>query len=361
MTIQDMGKDSSMGEEKQQKQFHLVVVDTEQQFLPYTEEEIIRRYAENMTVQFLTGKEAVTEFFSEPRSINVLVLEKDSYGEFLKEHAVRHTLILAEEVETEEEWPDTVEVLMKYVPVAEIFLRIEELLQEDGILKKEVREEEQRNTRVIAVYSPIGGCGKSLVSYALAKKLRKLDQKVLLVGCDPVQSASVYFPTDSYAKEKLAEKLIHPDGETYWTILQSIEQSEISYLLPFEKNLTTLDIGMQQWEVLLTVLCEKRDFDYLILDVGTLLNRELASLLSKADYLILLTETNLIANRKMQKLLRDSELLPKCECFLVANEYKADGMRIAPESVFGTIAPYATWEEALEDPVFYQIALKVIE
>ena len=67
MTIQDMGKDSGMGEEKQQKQFHLVVVDTEQQFLPYTEEEIIRRYAENMTVQFLTGKEAVTEFFSEPR------------------------------------------------------------------------------------------------------------------------------------------------------------------------------------------------------------------------------------------------------------------------------------------------------
>ena len=201
----------------------------------------------------------------------------------------------------------------------------------------------------------------SLVSYALAKKLRRLDQKVLLVSCDATQSASVYFPTESFAKEELAEKLIHPDGETYWTILQNIEQSGISYILPFEKMLPSLEIGMQQWEVLLTVLCEKRDFDYIILDMGSALNRETASLMTRVNFLILLTETNLIANRKMQKLLRDSELLPKCECFLVANEYRADGMRIAAESVFGTIAPYPTWEEALEDPVFYQIALKVIE
>ena len=82
-------------------------------------------------------------------------------------------------------------------------------------------------------------------------------------------------------------------------------------------------------------------------------------LMTKIDYLILLTETNQIANRKMQKLLGDPDFLPKCECFLVANEYRTDGMRIASESVFGVISPYANWEEAVEDPVFYQIALKV--
>ncbi|MBR2562953.1 MAG: AAA family ATPase [Eubacterium sp.] len=351
-----------MGEEKDQKQFHLVIADTAQQFLPYTEEEIIRRYADHMTVQMLTNKKAVHAFFEETKSINVLVIDKGSYGDFLQDHTINHVFVLAPEVEAEETMPDNTEILMGYIPVAEIFLRIEETLQEDGILEKEVREEEQqRNTRVIAVYSPIGGCGKSLISYALARKLRKLDQKVLLVACDPMQSAGVYFPAETYAKEKLAEKLIHPDGETYWTILQNIEQSEISYLLPFEKTLPSLEIGMQQWEVLLTVLCEKRDFDYIVLDIGTVLGRQTASLLSKVDFLILLTETNLIANRKMQKLLQDSDLLPKCECFLVANEYKADGMRIASESVFGTITPYNTWEEVLEDPVFYQIALKVIE
>ena len=366
-----------MGEE--QKQFHLVIADTAQQFLPYTEEEVIRRYADLMNVQLLTKEEAVGAFFEAKPSVNVLVADRKVCGEYLQEQNVRHILILpqgsgeenaaeeaaedaaAESPETEEVLPANAEELAEGMPVAEIFLRIEELLQEDGILQKEVREEEHRNTRVIAVYSPIGGCGKSLVSYALAKKLRKLDQKVLLVACDPTQSAGVYFPSGMYAKEILAEKLIHPDGETYWTILQNIEQSEISYLLPFEKNLTTLGIGMQQWEVLLTVLCEKRDFDYIILDAGTHLGRHSASLLSKADFLILLTEANMIANRKMQKLLQDSELLPKCECFLVANEYKADGMHISPESVFGTISPYSSWEEALEDPVFYQIALTVIE
>ena len=43
------------------------------------------------------------------------------------------------------------------------------------------------------------------------------------------------------------------------------------------------------------------------------------------------------------------------------HEFRTDGMRIGTESVFGVISPYPAWEDALEDPVFYQIALKVTE
>ncbi len=344
----------------EEKLKQLVIADTVNTFLKNTEEEIIRRYADKVTVQFLTDKAYTKEYFMEERHIDVLVIASRDYDEAVQKQQIGHVLIIEEEIGTEKVCPDNAEILLQFLPADEFFRKLEDAFHlAEGGGKEEKQEEKPREVHVIAVYSPIGGCGKSLVSYALAKKLKKLDQKVLLVGCDPTQSVNVYYPTENYAKEELAEKLMHPGDDTYWTILQNIEQDEISYLLPFEKNLPSLDVGMEQWEVLLSVLKEKRDFDWIVLDVGALLDRRMASLMTKIDYLILLTETNQIANRKMQKLLRDPDFLPKCECFLVANEYRTDGMRIASESVFGVISPYTNWEEAVEDPVFYQIALKV--
>jgi hypothetical protein len=77
--------------------------------------------------------------------------------------------------------------------------------------------------------------------------------------------------------------------------------------------------------------------------------------------MILITETNTIANRKMQRMLHEPDLLPKCPCILVANEYRSDGLHLSRDSIFGTIAPYGSCEEAMEDPVFYRIALKIGE
>ncbi|MCF0145782.1 MAG: AAA family ATPase [Eubacterium sp.] len=345
------------------RHIHLAVVDTVRQFLPYAEEEIIRRYADRMTVHLITDASSAAGFFDTPSTIDVLLINESAYGIISSKAKIGKILLQKAEVAVdEEEYPENVEVVLKYVSSAETFLRIEEILRMGGVLPPGENEPEQHNTRVIAVFSPIGGCGKSLVSYALAKKLRKLDQKVLLVGCDATQSVGVFFPDGIFAREELIDQLSRPGEETYWTILQNVGQYDaISYLLPFEKTLSTLEMDPQKWELFLTVLTQKHDFDFIILDVGNVLNRATASLMGKSDYLILLTETNLIANRKMQKLLRDSDLLPNCECILLANEYRADGMRIAAESVFGTISPYPDWEEALEDPVFYQIALKVTE
>jgi len=349
----------------EEKLKQLVVADTENTFLKSTEEEIIRRYADTVFVQFLTEKMYAEEYFRDERHIDVLVISARDYEqeqEALQKQQIGRVLLIEEEIGTEKVYPENVEVLLQFLSSEDFFRKLEEAFRlAEGGEPEEKTEEKPRDVHAIAVYSPIGGCGKSLVSYALAKKLKKLDQKVLLVGCDPTQSVNVYYPAGSYAKEELAERLIHPGDDTYWTILQNIEQDEISYLLPFEKNLPSLDLGMEQWEVLLSVLKEKRDFDWIVLDVGSLLDRKMASFMSKIDYLILLTETNQIANRKMQKLLGDPDFLPKCECFLVANEYRTDGMRIASESVFGVISPYTSWEEAVEDPVFYQIALKITE
>nr|WP_027870197.1 AAA family ATPase [[Eubacterium] cellulosolvens] len=342
---------------------HIVIIDRDYNFLRAYEEGLIRKYSGAAEIQIITDPGYVDAYFSTPQDIDLLVIDEETYGDgaFLDEHTVGKIFLMTGEVRPESTYHDEVKVLLKNMPEEELFEQIDRVLLRVDTPASGLVEKTKKNTRVVAVYSPIGGCGKSLVCVALARKLKMLDQKVLLLGCDPTQSMSVYYPSEIHAGEELADKLKNPDDDTYWTILQNIGRDEVSYLLPFEKSLPSMNITHKEVEVLIRTLVSKQDFDFIILDIGTMLNRETSEDLNKIDSLILLTETNVIANKKMQKLLHDPELLPKCNCILVANEMHSDGMRLSRDSVFGTIAPYQSWEEALDDPVFYRIALKVTE
>jgi hypothetical protein len=342
---------------------HIVIIDLVYNNLRNYEEELFRRYAGTAEIQVITDPGYVDAYFSTPQDIDLLIVDESVYGqgEFLREHTVRKTFLIVNENRTEMPCDDEVKVLPAGLPTEEFLEQIDRVVQRADAPANGLVEKNKKNTRVVAVYSPIGGCGKSLVCLSLARKLKMLDQKVLLVSCDATQSLSVYYPSEVHAGEELAEKLKNPDDDTYWTILQNIGRDEVSYVLPFEKSLPSMNITYHEVEVLVNTLVAKQDFDFIILDIGTTLSREISAYLDHIDSLILLTETNSIANKKMQRLLHDPELLPKCNCILVANEMHSDGMRIARESVFGTIAPYQNWEEALDDPVFYRIALKVTE
>jgi MinD-like ATPase involved in chromosome partitioning or flagellar assembly len=342
---------------------HIVIIDQDYNFLRTYEEELIRKYSGSAEIQIITDPGYVDAYFSTAQDIDLLIIDEESYGdgEFLREHTVGKTFLMVREIRPDLPRHDEVKVLLKYMPAEELFEQIDRVLLRMDTPASGLVEKNKKNTRVVGVYSPIGGCGKSLVCVALARKLKMLDQKVLLLACDPTQSMSVYYPSDVHAGEELAEKLRNPDDDTYWTILQNIGRDEVSYLLPFEKSLPSMNITHKEIEALIRTLINKQDFDFIILDMGTRLTREITERLNKIKALILLTEANVLANRKMQKLLKNSELLPKCQCMIIANEYQSDDTRVLRDKVFGTISPYPNWEKALEDPVFYRLALALEE
>lgn len=349
------------------KKPQLIIIDIASGFLKHCEEDVIRRYSVNADVQVITDPGFVDAYFSMEQAPDLMLIDEASYGDGSQfaGHAISKIYLLVPEAGMTKAYPDNVTVLAEFLPKEEIFEKIDMALwsaEEPGSPRSEEKEPAApKQTRVVAVYSPIGGCGKSLVCVALARKLKKLDQKVLLIGCDDTQSLSVYLPGENYASPELAEKLIHPDEDTYWTILQNIKTDVVSYLLPFEKSLGMMNVGLNEFDVLIDTLVEKQDFDFIVLDIGTCLRREMTQRLNKLRALVLLTEANVLANRKMQKLLKNGELLPKCQCMIVANEYQSDDTRILRDKVFGTISPYSSWEKALEDPVFYRLALALEE
>lgn len=338
----------------------LVLLDSDYGYVKTLESELVRRFASRARIQIITDPAYADAYFRSAKTINILVADSSFYGPQLEEHTIHHILLLAQEIGIEEEYPENIQRMMKYLPVDEIMQALEQFMEaEETAQREEILPDEKPETKVIAVYSPLGGCGKSLVAMALGRKLKKLDQSVLVIGCDSLQSIAAYLSCEDFADEKLAEQLKEPGEETYWSILQNIGQEEISFLLPFEKTLPSLGIGAAEMRNLISILKEKRDFSCLILDLGSSLDEQTLALMKESDAYVLIIEANTISNRKMRRLQQNMELLPEKECFMISNQYHMDGLRVPQHNLFGVLAGYQDYEAAMEDPVFYRIAMEI--
>ncbi len=260
------------------------------------------------------------------------------------------------------DYDDSCTVLSKFSSTQEIIDKMEELLFAENEEEAPQEPLNKKPLKVISVYSPIGGCGKSLIALGLARKLRKLDQSVLIIGCDEMQSISGFLESEEFADPNLAEMLTQPGADIYWNILQNVEyEGEVRCLLPFEKPLSAMGIGPDELEMMVRTIKEKQDFNYVILDIGSALNTAARRLLHLSDSIVLVTEPNEISVKKMKKLVDNAALLPDCRCFMIANQHHLDGLRLPSQNLFGYLASYQDSEQALEDPVFYQMALEVLE
>ena len=347
------------------ERYNIVIVDEDYEQLRPLEAMVIQEFARRADVQIITREDFREAYFAVIRKIDLLVIDQKYYGEYLDRHEIANLLVLVSEVELGFTYPNSVHTMVKYLPAKEILATMIELLTplpDEEQLRREMKP--RTETGVISVYSPIGGCGKSLTAWGIAKKLKKLDQKVLLIGCDEMQSFACFLDREQYADDDLLQQMKAPGDEAVWTILQNVEMTQdvppVSYLLPFARPLLSCGIGTTELAWLVKTLKEKQEYDFLVLDLGSQLNEQSLRLMELTDLLILVTEANQLSVRKMQKLMRNSDLLPSRKCLLVANHFHADGMRIASRNVFGALAPYETAELALEDPLFYRIALEML-
>ncbi|MDO4616004.1 MAG: AAA family ATPase [Lachnospiraceae bacterium] len=285
-----------------------------------------------------------------------------------EEAAAAHSEAVSAEGEPSADLTEAVEynenciVLSKFSTTREIIDTMEKLLAADQTEKEVQVPLNKKPLKVISVYSPIGGCGKSLIALGLARKLRKLDQSVLIIGCDEMQSISGFLESEESAEPVLAEVLRQSGADIYWNILQNVEyEGDVRYLLPFEKPLSAMGIEAPELELMVKTIKEKQDFDYVVLDLGSSLNTAACSLMHLSDCLVLVTEPNAVSVKKMKKLVNNAALLPDCRCFMIANQHHLDGLRLSSQNIFGHLASYQDPDQALEDPVFYQIALEVLE
>ena len=85
------------------------------------------------------------------------------------------------------------------------------------------------------------------------------------------------------------------------------------------------------------------------------------TLISISDICIVITEPNLNACRKLEKIVMNQDVFNATKSLTISNHIRTDGIHLNADGLFGSISAYNSVEAAMEDPLFYRLALEITE
>ena len=181
--------------------------------------------------------------------------------------------------------------------------------------------------RVVAIFSPKGGVGKTMLAANLAVALASNENvKVAIVDCN-LQFGDVAICLNVFPKASIADMV---------TDIEHLDDKVLSrYMISFSDNLSILpaplqpeqaeNITAQHLDVILKLL--KKRFQYIIIDTASIFNDVTLTLIDLSDLVLLLSAPDLMTIKNIKLCLETLEKLgyPEGKVNLVLNRADTEG------------------------------------
>ena len=158
-------------------------------------------------------------------------------------------------------------------------------------------------SKVVAVYSPIGGSGKTTVALAMASMISSLGENVLYLNAEQLDSSSC-----------LNEHTVDEDGITI--LLEALEENinfelklkgivkkgidGFSYIEGFERIVDYNSVSNEEAEAVLEKIIRYGNYGVVIVDMGSCLNEIGKAVFEKADRIIIVEKPGDVSMKKIE-------------------------------------------------------------
>lgn len=159
----------------------------------------------------------------------------------------------------------------------------------------------QGSAKTIAVYSPIGGSGKTTIAMAIAQKLHAMNKRVFFLSAEQFSSASLYFPVQEEGITKLIETL-NGTNNFQLTLKGILKENEsgILYVEGFRRLVDYEDVSYTEIENVISKIRQCDVCDYLIIDTGSCLDEITKTVLESVDKIVLVQRNGENADEKIK-------------------------------------------------------------
>jgi len=160
------------------KNLFIVIADEDEEYLTPLELKFIEELDDKAEIEVITTRDYLQSFFSTPRKVDILIINKSLYSDIFSKHDIENIFILTEEESDKEN------EIYKYTSVKDIYNFV------SGSVKTNTQElaAVKEGTKAILVYSPIGGSGKTALSLGISGIISKYRKKVLYISTESIQS-----------------------------------------------------------------------------------------------------------------------------------------------------------------------------
>ncbi|MCM3768624.1 AAA family ATPase [Neobacillus niacini] len=191
--------------------------------------------------------------------------------------SVETVIVLAE---TPKEQVLSKESLLKYQSLTSLFSKALEIYYQQHQLVKPIRSA-GGSTKVVSVYSPIGGSGKTILAVNLARLIASEGQRVFYLNLELISSMPLFFKTEEVAdsSEVFYYSKARPEELAYKMETLTRRDRNVDYFNIKSIPEEMIDLAAKDTEAIISALVQRDVYDYIIIDLDSSLDeRVLASL-----------------------------------------------------------------------------------
>ncbi|MCA1054924.1 AAA family ATPase [Rossellomorea aquimaris] len=266
----------------------IIIADTDEKYITSLQLKFVEEYFDKVNLEIVTDEGYFEDLFSKPQNVDILVVSEGLYSTALQRHNIKHTFIMTEQYEKEQTSDIAIVRIFKYTSLKVIFNEI--VGNSSRVLQT---SDEQKDCKIILVYSASGGVGKTTLSLGMSHGLTKSYKRVLYINAGRLQYFQRVLKNQSaITSSEVYLKLATADDHIYPEIEHVIMREDFHYLPPFKASLMSLGLPYSIYETIAQSAKASKEYDYIIIDADPTFDEYKANLIGIADKVVIVTKQN---------------------------------------------------------------------
>jgi MinD-like ATPase involved in chromosome partitioning or flagellar assembly len=270
----------------------LLIAAAESDYAGYLSGTLCAKYAETFSVGLCSAQEKLSDVLS-AKNYDVILIEPQWMPSVSRQSVKLVMALSSEESSPPERLPNVIQV-QKYQRISAL---VSEILKHYGNVAPAVDNLRNSGKKIVAVWSPAGGVGKTVVALAFAARAASDGGTVTYLNFEHFSSADTCFARGKQGAGTLFEKLMSYSELSVKDIRQHDSDSGIGYFHPPDNYNDINDLTKDDM-VYLTNMCVRAS-DVVVADLPGVCDRRVQAMLELADTVLLVVDDSKTAAAKL--------------------------------------------------------------
>jgi cellulose biosynthesis protein BcsQ len=260
-------------------------------------------FSEKLTVRCFSLEESLEQYLRKQEELDLLLVHPQLLPDSTSLKKISTVLLLSEQPYREDKQLHS--TIYKYQPLNQLLTQVLSHFT-DNNQSIFITNKGQKKTKILSVYSAVGGLGKTTLAVNLARELANLDHNVFYLNFEHISSSPLFFAD---TEEQTFSDILYYLEASPQQMLSKIEsikkhdpQTKIDYFSTLKNPREMLDISLEKSSLLINSLSDLGSYDLVIIDLESSTHDRILASFMYSDYIFCLvtddvqclTKTNMI-------------------------------------------------------------------
>lgn len=265
-------------------------------------------YSTRFDIKLFSKQEAITQFYQAGEKSNILLATSNILPQDLTDEMFDQVIYLSEN----EEHHNSKHHLKKYQPLSQLISEVLRLYYESGDTMPK-RNSQNDSTKIITTYSAAGGTGKTVTAYTMARELAHQGHSVIYLNFELMNSIPLLFNLTDQATSSPLLYYIKTDAEQLQERLETYTRTDKETNIDFFNFVPSAeemeDLESEEVELLIQALVETNRYNYIVIDLDSVINRRTLKSLKLSDHIYWLLNYDMYSFHKTSYLFEELHAL----------------------------------------------------